>query len=72
MFMPKWLRGSMLTHTGAGYRNQSMIDVPVPYLVSLPRQFISAPLDNPRTNLIFLMACTSRNKARHTHNTETA
>ena len=38
MFSPKWLRRSMIAHTGAGYIGQSKIDVPVPYLVSLPPQ----------------------------------
>lgn len=64
MHMPKWLGGSMLAHTGAGYRNRSMIDVPVPYLVSLPREALDAPLDSPRTNVVFLMASPSRNEAR--------
>lgn len=65
MFMPKWLGGSMLAHTGAGYRNRSRIDVPIPYLVSLPKEALSAPSSaSPRTNTVFLMASPSRNKVR--------
>jgi hypothetical protein len=65
MFMPRWLGGSMLVHTGAGYRNRSRIDVPVPYLVSLPKEALRASASGfPRTNTVFLMASPSRNKVR--------
>jgi hypothetical protein len=64
MFMPKWLGGSMLAHTGAGYRNRSRLDVSVPYLVSLPKEALDAPAAAARTNTVFLMASPSRNKVR--------
>ena len=63
MFAPKWLRRSMIAHTGAGYIGQSKIDVPVPYLVSLPPQPQGA-LSRRRERLVFLMASPSRNKVR--------
>ncbi|KAL1508275.1 hypothetical protein AB1Y20_004390 [Prymnesium parvum] len=61
MFAPKWLKHSMIAHTGAGYTSSAAIDVPVPYLVSLP-QLRSAPAD--RDNFVFLMASPSRNPVR--------
>eukprot|EP00908_Phaeocystis_cordata_P014469 Transcript_25566.p1 GENE.Transcript_25566~~Transcript_25566.p1 ORF type:complete len:406 (+),score=199.73 Transcript_25566:65-1282(+) len=65
MFSPKWLRQSMIAHTGAGYIGQSNIDVPVPYLVSLPPQPAeAADANRPRERLVFLMASPSRNKVR--------
>ena len=63
MFSPKWLRRSMIAHTGAGYIGQGKIDVPVPYLVSLPPQPAGA-LSRRRERLVFLMASPSRNKVR--------
>lgn len=69
MFAPKWLKGSMLAHTGSGYISSKQLDVPVPYLVSLPSASIApstiAASAQPRTNLVFLMASPSRNKVRY-------
>ncbi|EOD11283.1 hypothetical protein EMIHUDRAFT_214563 [Emiliania huxleyi CCMP1516] len=63
MFMPKWLGGSMLAHTGAGYRNKSRLDVTIPYLASLPRELVRAQPDaGARSTRVFLMASPSRNK----------
>ena len=65
MFMPKWLGGSMLAHTGAGYRNKSRLDVTIPYLASLPRELVRAQPDaGARSTRVFLMASPSRNKVR--------
>ena len=66
MFAPKWLRGSMLAHTGSGYISSERLDVPVPYLVSLPSTAIAtaSPNADTRTNLVFLMASPSRNQVR--------
>ena len=63
MFSPKWLKRSMVAHTGASYVAKSSIDVPVPYLVSLPPVTPGA-LAGPRERLVFLMASPSRNKVR--------
>ena len=52
MFSPKWLKRSMVAHTGAGYVAKSSIDVPVPYLVSLPPVPAGA-LSGPRERLVF-------------------
>ena len=65
MFAPKWLTGSMIAHTGAGYLSTGRagpIDVSVPYLVSLPKPPSDAP--PPRDTFVFLMASPSRNKVR--------
>ena len=62
MFSPLWLRGAMISHTGAGYVSGAR-DVPVPYLVSLPAAAVYAPPE-PRTNFVFLMASNSRNPVR--------
>ena len=65
MFMPKWLGGSMLAHTGAGYRNKSRLDITIPYLASLPRELVRAQPDaGARSTRVFLMASPSRNKVR--------
>ena len=68
MFAPKWLRGSMLAHTGSGYISSDRLDVPVPYLVSLPTSslgpIVSTGTAATRANLVFLMASPSRNKVR--------
>ena len=61
MFMPSFLKYSMVGHTGSGYVNG--LDVPMPYLVSAPPSAIYAP-STRRTNFIFLMASPSRNKVR--------
>ena len=60
MFSPKFLKKSMVAHTGAGYISTGSIDTPVPYLVSLPRAPATA---DTRGNFVFLMASPSRNKA---------
>jgi len=62
MFSPKWLRGAMISHTGAGYVSGGR-DVTVPYLVSLPQDAVYAPPE-PRQNFLFLMASNSRNPVR--------
>jgi hypothetical protein len=65
MFAPKWLRGSMIAQTGAGYTSPERLDVTVPYLVSLPSSATAPQSPNAtRRNFIFLMASPSRNKVR--------
>ena len=60
MFSPRWLRHSMIAHTGSGII-ASGLDVPVPYLVSLP-PVAARPAASARENFVFLMASPSRNK----------
>lgn len=52
----------MVAHTGAGYISPAAIDVPVPYLVSLPKMTRIGAAQ--RENLVFLMASPSRNTVR--------
>ena len=63
MFSPKWLRRSMIAHTGSGII-ASGLDVTIPYLVTLPRSTGGAPSTGLRRNFVFLMASPSRNKVR--------
>lgn len=53
----------MIAHTGAGYIAGGL-DVPMPYLVSLPGASGPAPAPAARDTFVFLMASPSRNKVR--------
>ena len=66
MFAPKWLKGSMIAQTGAGYTSADRLDVTVPYLVSLPTAVTTGSIEPTvaRRNFVFLMASPSRNKVR--------